>query len=122
VVFGATAGESKSVSSLSGGERVWINECLTRAIALYLAATTQRRYETLFCDETDGALDPERKRMFMQTDPDRMSELNLMRTELTKAAELYKPSLASQVSLGIDAAASEAMRTAACGMFLLLPM
>jgi len=66
VVFDATSGESTSVGLLSGGERVWINECLTRAIALYLAATTQRRYETLFCDETDGALDPERKRMFMQ--------------------------------------------------------
>ena len=26
---------------------------------------TGRRYSTLFCDEADGALDPDRKRMFM---------------------------------------------------------
>ena len=51
---------------MSGGERIWINEALTRAIALYLARSSGRRYETLFCDEADGALDSERKRMFMQ--------------------------------------------------------
>src|SRR5213594_4889254 len=50
---------------MSGGERVFINECLTRAIALYLAQNSGRRYETLFSDEADGPLDPERKRMFM---------------------------------------------------------
>jgi len=44
---------------------VVINECLTRAIALYLAQNSGRRYETLFSDEADGALDPERKRMFI---------------------------------------------------------
>ena len=47
------------------GERVWINECLTRAIALYLAGNAGREYGTLFCDEADGPLDPDRKRMFM---------------------------------------------------------
>jgi hypothetical protein len=36
-----------------------------RAVALYLAQNTGRRYDTLFSDETDGPLDPERKRMFM---------------------------------------------------------
>ena len=50
---------------MSGGERIWIDACLTRAIALYLAQHTGRRYETLFSDEADGPLDPERKRMFM---------------------------------------------------------
>lgn len=65
VVNDAESGDSKSVSLMSGGERVWINECLTRAIALYLAQNSGRSYETLFSDETDGPLDPERKRMFM---------------------------------------------------------
>jgi exonuclease SbcC len=32
---------------------------------LYLARNTGRRYTTLFTDEADGALDPQRKRMFM---------------------------------------------------------
>jgi exonuclease SbcC len=50
---------------MSGGERVWINECLTRAVALHLAQQSQRRYGTLFCDEADGALDADRKRMFI---------------------------------------------------------
>lgn len=35
-----------------------------RAVALYLAQTGDRRYETLCSDEADGALDPLRKRMF----------------------------------------------------------
>ena len=57
--------ESKSLKLVSGGERVWINECLTRAIALYLADNTNRSFSTLFCDEADGPLDPDHKRMFM---------------------------------------------------------
>lgn len=65
VVHDGESGESKSVSLMSGGERVWINECLTRAIALYLAGSNGRRYQTLFSDELDGPLDAERKRMFM---------------------------------------------------------
>jgi exonuclease SbcC len=65
VVFDADTGQAKSVSVMSGGERIWVNEALTRAIALYLARSSGRRYETLFCDEADGALDSERKRMFM---------------------------------------------------------
>ena len=65
VVHDAESGEAKSVSVMSGGERVWINESLTRAIALYLAQNSGRRYQTLFSDEADGPLDTERKRMFM---------------------------------------------------------
>jgi DNA repair protein SbcC/Rad50 len=65
VVHDAESGEAKSVTQMSAGERVFINECLTRAIALYLAQNSGRRYETLFSDEADGPLDPERKRMFM---------------------------------------------------------
>ena len=65
VVHDADSGTSKSVTLMSGGERVWINECLTRAIALYLAQHSGRCYETLFSDEADGPLDADRKRMFM---------------------------------------------------------
>jgi len=64
-VHDSESGDRKSVALMSGGERVWINECLTRAVALYLAQQSQRRYGTLFCDEADGALDAERKRMFI---------------------------------------------------------
>ncbi|MCD9026803.1 hypothetical protein LDO26_01050 [Luteimonas sp. BDR2-5] len=64
-VHDADAGQSKPVALVSGGERVWIDACLTRAVALYLAQQGGSRYETLFSDEADGALDPERKRMWM---------------------------------------------------------
>ncbi|UEC01687.1 DNA repair protein [Burkholderia vietnamiensis] len=64
VVHDTESDESKSVRLMSGGERVWINECLVRAVALYLAQASERRYGTLFSDEADGALDPARKRMF----------------------------------------------------------
>lgn len=65
IVHDGATGESKSVGLMSGGERTWIEACLTRAIALYLALHTGRRYTTLFTDEADGALDLDRKRMFM---------------------------------------------------------
>jgi DNA repair protein SbcC/Rad50 len=65
VVHDGQTGDAKSVGLMSGGERTWVEACLTRAIALYLATHTGRRYTTLFTDEADGALDAERKRMFM---------------------------------------------------------
>lgn len=69
IVHDAESGQAKSVTLMSGGERVWINEALTRAVALYLAqgsnGGTGERYATLFSDEADGPLDPERKRMFV---------------------------------------------------------
>lgn len=65
VVHDGESDQSKSVGLMSGGERVWINECLTRAIALYLTQHSGRHYATLFSDEADGSLDPQRKRMFM---------------------------------------------------------
>jgi exonuclease SbcC len=59
------SGASKSISLMSGGERTWIDACMTRAIALYLTQHSGRHYATLFSDEADGPLDPEHKRMFM---------------------------------------------------------
>jgi exonuclease SbcC len=63
-VFDAERDDDKSVSLMSGGERIWIEAALTRAIALYRAQTAGRSYECLFSDESDGALDPDRKEMF----------------------------------------------------------
>ena len=64
VVFDAERGDEKSIRDVSGGERIWINESMTRAIALYQAQTSGRNYECLFSDESDGALDGEKKRQF----------------------------------------------------------
>lgn len=65
-VHDADSRQPKPVTLVSGGERVWINACLTRAVALYLARQSGYRYATLFSDEADGTLDPERKRMWMR--------------------------------------------------------
>lgn len=65
-VHDGESGQSKQGELMSGGERVWINECLVRAVALYLAQSSVRCYGTLFSDEADGTLDPLRKRMFME--------------------------------------------------------
>lgn len=64
-VHDAETGERKSAALMSGGERSWIESVMTRAIALYLAQHSGRRYGTLFSDEADGPLDAQRKRMFM---------------------------------------------------------
>lgn len=64
-VFDAERGDVKSISKVSGGERIWINEALTRAIALYQAQSSGRRYGCLFSDESDGALDPTKKQEFV---------------------------------------------------------
>lgn len=66
LVHDADADSTKDVFVMSGGQKVWINECLVRGIALYTARTAGQPYKTLFTDETDGALDPEKKRQFMR--------------------------------------------------------
>lgn len=66
LVHDAASGTSKTLEMLSGGQKVWVNDCLTRAIALYAARIGNRHYETLFSDEADGPLDPERKRHYLQ--------------------------------------------------------
>jgi exonuclease SbcC len=64
-VHDARSDARKSVAKMSGGERIWINECLTRAMALYLAQAGGKRSATLFSDEADGAFDSQHKRRFM---------------------------------------------------------
>jgi exonuclease SbcC len=59
-------GKDKSLKDMSPGECTWVNESLTRAIALYVAQSKGVTTQTLFTDETDGPLDPNRKRQFMR--------------------------------------------------------
>ncbi|HET7674481.1 MAG TPA: hypothetical protein VFL54_03060, partial [Gammaproteobacteria bacterium] len=47
VVFDAERDDEKSIRLVSGGEEVWLNEALTRAIALYQAQTSGRAYGCL---------------------------------------------------------------------------
>lgn len=65
VVHDAESNDTRSMAHLSGGQRIWVNEAIIRSVAIYLAQAGQRHYDTLFTDEVDGALDPERKHAFM---------------------------------------------------------
>ncbi|VVE16013.1 hypothetical protein [Pandoraea cepalis] len=65
MVLDVEDGKEKPVQKLSGGQSVYINDCLMRAVALYLAGAAQFRSDTLFSDETDGLLDEEKKRQLI---------------------------------------------------------
>jgi len=64
IVHDGESDNPKSLKDMSGGQKVWINEALTRAIALYCAQNSQRAFGCLFCDEADGPLDPDSKLAF----------------------------------------------------------
>jgi len=56
-VYDGRDGSKKPLQVLSGGERVWIEEAITRALCLYNTFRSGYSYKTLFSDERDGALD-----------------------------------------------------------------
>jgi exonuclease SbcC len=66
IVFDSERDEEKSVGAMSGGERIYINDVLTRAIALYQAQLSGRQYGSIFSDEADGALDSDKKLEFIK--------------------------------------------------------
>jgi exonuclease SbcC len=65
VIFDSERNESKSLHSMSGGEKTWIEEAITRAISLYNSSKSGKKYQTLFTDEKDGALDHQKKKEFI---------------------------------------------------------
>ncbi|MCA3042187.1 MAG: hypothetical protein ING57_15705 [Rhodocyclaceae bacterium] len=66
LVHDAEAEEAKSLFMMSGGQRVWINDAITRAIALYCAMVGSHQYGALFGDEADGPLDAEAKEAYFR--------------------------------------------------------
>ncbi len=61
--------ESGTVSSLhdkSGGEKTWVEDAVTKAIALFHAERSGKRYAALMTDERDGALSSDAKRNFFR--------------------------------------------------------
>jgi DNA repair exonuclease SbcCD ATPase subunit len=52
---------------LSGGQKVWIEQALRKAVTIYLINHSGQEYKTLFQDEADGSLDPERANAFLKT-------------------------------------------------------
>lgn len=65
-VFDAERDDVKSIGNVSGGERIYLNEALTRAIAIYRTQSTGQNYGCLFSDEADGALDKSKKKLFIE--------------------------------------------------------
>jgi exonuclease SbcC len=54
----------QDLSTLSGGERVWIYRALYDSFAIIRDRNTGLRFLTCFADEVDGALDPEARQMY----------------------------------------------------------
>ncbi|MGB9811833.1 MAG: hypothetical protein ACPLSN_09060, partial [Dictyoglomus turgidum] len=63
-VYDSEFGEKKPLGFLSGGERIWIEEAITRAGVLYSYLSSGRTYKTIFSDERDGALDIENREKY----------------------------------------------------------
>lgn len=57
-----------SVLHKSGGENVWLDKALTDAVGLYHQEAAGIQYETLFSDESDGALSAEKKTQYFRLD------------------------------------------------------
>jgi exonuclease SbcC len=89
LVIDGETNETKSIKRMSGGERTWIEDSLTKAISLYSATASGRRFEVTYTDESDGALDPLKKREFFAAKRKAM-ELGGYRNEIciTQTAEL----------------------------------
>lgn len=63
-VFDAETNEPKSIKRLSGGEKTWVEDAITKAICIYNKNASGKEFKTIFTDEKDGALDAEKKREF----------------------------------------------------------
>ncbi len=63
-VISNDSGESASLSDKSGGQKTWIEDAVTKSIALFNVDRAGKRFHTLFTDERDGALDQQSKREF----------------------------------------------------------
>ena len=53
-----------SLKLMSGGQRTWIEDAVTKAICIYNKLANGREFETIFTDEKDGALDLGKKRAY----------------------------------------------------------
>lgn len=57
-------GDEQELSTLSGGEAIWVRQALYDAFGIIRARNTGLRFLTTFRDESDGALDPERREQY----------------------------------------------------------
>lgn len=57
-------GDEQELATLSGGESVWIKRALYDAFGIIRARNTGLKFLTVMQDESDGALDPERREQY----------------------------------------------------------
>ena len=65
-VFDSNTNKSKSIRKLSGGEATIVEDAVAKAICIYNKTSNGRDLATIYTDERDGALDPERKRAYFR--------------------------------------------------------
>ena len=65
-VFDANTNRSKSIRKLSGGEATIVEDAVAKAICIYNKTSNGRDLATIYTDERDGALDPEKKRAYFR--------------------------------------------------------
>ena len=59
-------GDEQELSTLSGGESVWLKRALYDAFGIVRARNTGIKFLTCFADEADGALDPEAREHYFR--------------------------------------------------------
>jgi exonuclease SbcC len=64
VVFDSETDGEQSITDCSGGQLNWLEDALVRGICLFNIHRQDRVFWSLFSDEKDGMLDPEKKREF----------------------------------------------------------
>lgn len=65
-VLDALTNNSVSLKLMSGGQRNWIEDAVTKAICIFNKITNGRDFQTIFTDEKDGSLDMEKKKAYFQ--------------------------------------------------------
>ena len=65
-VFDSNTNKSKSIRKLSGGESTIVEDAVAKAICIYNKTSNGRDLATIYTDERDGALDPEKKRAYFR--------------------------------------------------------
>ncbi|OPY70730.1 MAG: Chromosome partition protein Smc [Syntrophorhabdaceae bacterium PtaU1.Bin034] len=65
-VFDANTNKSKSIRKLSGGEATIVEDAVAKAICICNKMRNGKDLATIYTDERDGALDPEKKRAYFR--------------------------------------------------------
>jgi len=66
IVYDSDADAEHSITECSGGQTNWLEDAITRGICLFNIHRSDREFGTLFADERDGMLDPEKKLEFLE--------------------------------------------------------